>query len=591
MFVSWKAAPREREEDAHVHGAGQIGLLAAVALFGVDYFTSYYYATGELMSALHPFGLEHRAYIAVVVIAFANLVFGGLYMYSLGVFNEGGGSYTASMRYLKPTLSLIVAVTLIQDYILTIVVSALSGGDQLLSILNAYDAHWIWHFALGAVLALITWYLTIRGRGESSQTVFTLISIFALMTITMLIGLILASLNGVPPIPPSEVPQTASVGQALMHMLTASMKGMVALTGLEAVSNGIQFFKDEDAGIVQWGKEHLPRFNGLWQFYSGKSGIGRFVQTAFLFYGGLTTLFLTVFSIRFDVFDGTLGRTLVGNLAFIGFTQIPGGIVLFWAYQLLAVAMLAAASMTAFQDAQATEWRDVAIGEIPEAIIYRDPRGTFTRSVTATFVLAVVIMFLVRGQTTIAVPFYGVGVFVPITMMGLSVRAHILQNFEGKKRIWGAFGATLGAAVAILVFIGQLVGKWEEGGWMALVAFTVLSVVAHLILISPVGYREPTQIHRIVREKARVKGAMGSIVEWQALKMQEYRWWLLDMLSHFFALFGMRRTLHPASEFPPVDAGDYDHALHVDHPEAPSFLDKYMNQPQPPAVDKPAHGD
>jgi hypothetical protein len=84
---------------------------------------------------------------------------------------------------------------------------------------------------------------------------------------------------------------------------------------------------------------------------------------------------------------------------------------------------------------------------------------------------------------------------------------------------------------------------------------------------------------------------MGSIVEWQALKMQEYRWWLLDMLSHFFALFGMRRTLHPASEFPPVDAGDYDHALHVDHPEAPSFLDKYMNQPQPPAVDKPAHGD
>ena len=103
----------------------------------MDYFTSFFYATGEMMSALHPYGLQKYGYIAVAVIALANFVFGALYMYSLGIFNEGGGSYTASMRYLKPTLSLVVAVMLIQDYVLTIVVSALSGGDQLLSILNA----------------------------------------------------------------------------------------------------------------------------------------------------------------------------------------------------------------------------------------------------------------------------------------------------------------------------------------------------------------------------------------------------------------------------------------------------------------------
>src|SRR5437762_3264496 len=161
VWLAWKAAPREKQEDAHVHGAGQIGLLAALALFGVDYFTSYFYATGEMMSALHPYGLQKYAYLAVAVIALANMVFGALYMYSLGVFNEGGGSYTASMRYLWPTLSLIVAVTLIQDYVLTIVVSALSGGDQLLSVLNAYGAPWIWHFLLGAALAAVTWYLTI----------------------------------------------------------------------------------------------------------------------------------------------------------------------------------------------------------------------------------------------------------------------------------------------------------------------------------------------------------------------------------------------------------------------------------------------
>ena len=578
LVISIRISPREHEADAHIHGAGQIGLLAAIALFGVDYFTSYFYATGEMMGALHPYGLQKYGYIAVAVIALANLVFGALYMYSLGIFNEGGGSYTASMRYLKPTLSLIVAVTLLEDYVLTIVVSALSGGDQLLSILNAYDAHWIWHFAIGAGLAAVTWYLTIRGRGESAQTVFAMLGVFVFLTIAMVIGLFIAHFTGVPAVPVTEVPKDASLAQAILHMITASMKGMVALTGLEAMSNGIQFVINEDAAIVKWGKKHFPKWEKLWQFYSGKEGVGRFVQTSFLFYGGLTTLMLSFFAIRFDVFDGTLGRTLVGNLAFIGFGQLPGGIILYWAYQILAVALLAAASMTAFQDAQATEWRDVAIGEIPEIIIYRDPRGTFTRSVTLTFIVAVLIMLLVRGRTTVAAPFYGVGVFLPIMIMGLAIRQHLLQNYTGRTRTWGANGALFAAVLSGVVFIGQLVGKWEEGGWVRLLTFGTLFISAHLMLLSPVGYRDPKQIHRIVREKARVKGAMASIVEWQSLKMQEYRYDLLVGIARFFELFGVRR---PVRYEPPAIAGDYDHALHVDHPEAPSLLEQYLDHPEP----------
>ena len=78
VFISFRLAPREREADVHVHGAGQIGLLAALALFGVDYFTSYFYATGEMMSALHPYGLQKYAFIAVVVIL-SNLAVDMLY--------------------------------------------------------------------------------------------------------------------------------------------------------------------------------------------------------------------------------------------------------------------------------------------------------------------------------------------------------------------------------------------------------------------------------------------------------------------------------------------------------------------------------
>ncbi len=585
-YLSFRAAPVEKEEDKHVHGAGQIGLLAALALFGVDYFTSYFYATGEMMSALHPYGLQQYGYIAVLVIAMANAVFGGLYMYSLGIFNEGGGSYTASMRYLSPGLSLVVAVVLIQDYIFTIVVSTLSGVDQLLSITNSYSIFWVWRFLIGASLAAITWYLTIRGRGESSRVVFTLLGVFIMLTVVMAVGLFIAKGIGVAPAPYLEQVKPASIWQAAYHMLTASMKGLVALSGLEAMSNGIQFVINEDFGLVKWGKKQMPKLHWLWEFYSGKSGIGRMVQTSFLFYGGITTSFLAYFAFHFNVFDGTLGRSLVANLSFIGFNQIPGGNILYWAYQILAVALLAAASMTAFQDLQATAWRDVAIGEIPEIVVYRNKAGTFTRSVTAGFIVAVFIQLLVKGNTSAAVPYYGIGVFMPIMVMGFAIRKHILATYTGSVRRWGSMAAGLAGVLSGIVFVGQIVGKWSEGGWVVLISFSVLVLAANLLLISPIGYRDPRAIHRIVREKARVEGAMASIVEWQSLRMQEYRGSLrnkvLIRVSDFFDLFGVRRPIRFEPE--PITAGDYNHALHADDPEAPSLLAQYLDKPTEPRL-------
>jgi amino acid transporter len=583
VFLAFKAAPVEKKEHAAIHGAGQIGLLAALALFGVDYFTSYFYATGEMMSALHPYNLQKYAFIAVIIIAIANAVFGILYMYSLGVFNEGGGSYTASMRYLAPGLSLVVAVVLLQDYIFTIVVSSLSGVDQLLSIINKYDTYWLYRVGLGVALVTVTWFLTIRGRGESSRVVFTMLGIFLLLTIAMAVGLFLAKANNVAHLPYEQPGTTPSIWTAMYHMLTASMKGLVALSGLEAMSNGIQFVMNEDFALVKWGKKKMPKLKGLWEFYSGKSGIGRMVQTSFLFYGGLTTAFLAYFAIHFNAFDGTAGRSLVANLSFIGFSQIPGGIVLYWAYQILAVGLLAAASMTAFQDLQATEWRDVAIGEIPEIIVYRDKRGTFTRSVTIAFVVVIIITFLIRGETALGIPYYGIGVFMPIMMMGFAIRRHILKTFpKSAKRSWGAFGAGFAAILSGLVFVGQIAAKWTEGGWIVLISFSVLAITANLVLISPVGYREPKQIYRIVREKARVQGAMASIVEWQSLRMQEYRYNLIVWIARFFELFGIRRPIRYEA---PAPAGDYDHALHVDHAEAPSLLQQYLdNNPVAPKL-------
>jgi len=123
---------------------------------------------------------------------------------------------------------------------------------------------------------------------------------------------------------------------------------------------------------VKWGKKKLPQWKGLWEFYSGKSGIGRMVQTSFLFYGGLTTAFLTYFAIHFNAFDFDRRRSLVANCPLSVSARSREASSCTWAYRYLAVGLLAAASMTAFQDLQATEWRDVAIGRFRKSSSYRD---------------------------------------------------------------------------------------------------------------------------------------------------------------------------------------------------------------------------
>ncbi len=235
--------------------------------------------------------------------------------------------------------------------------------------------------------------------------------------------------------------------------------------------------------------------------------------------------------------------------------------------------------MTAFQDLQATEWRDVAIGELPEIIVYRNKKGTFTRSVTVAFAVTLVIMFIIRAEVSAAVPYYGIGVFMPIMVMGFAIRQHILRTYTGRKRFWGALGAGFAGVLSGIVFVGQIAGKWTEGGWVVLISFSILILLAHAILISPAGARDPEKIHRIVREKARVQGAMASIVEWQSLRMQEYRYNILVGISRFFELFGVRRPLRYER---PVPAGEYDEAVHIDHPEARSLLADYLKvKPEP----------
>src|SRR5260221_11324538 len=94
------------------HDAGQLFLLAALPLFFIDFGTSAEYAAGELHHILAEAGLQQFAPYGVLIIALLNIAFGSLYIYALGVFRDGGGADTASMRYLGPSVAIMVAFLL-----------------------------------------------------------------------------------------------------------------------------------------------------------------------------------------------------------------------------------------------------------------------------------------------------------------------------------------------------------------------------------------------------------------------------------------------------------------------------------------------
>ena len=162
------------------------------------------------------------------------------------------------------------------------------------------------------------------------------------------------------------------------------------------------------------------------------------------------------------------------------------------------------------------------------------------------------------------------------------MRKHILATLKGAARSWGSLGAGFAGVLSGLVFVGQIVGKWTEGGWVVLISFSLLVLAANLLLISPIGVRDPTKIHRIVREKARVQGAMASIVEWQSLRMQEYRY---EILVGFPAYLSCLVSDDHSNSNRPFRLRDYNHAMHSDHPDAPSLLQQYLDaEPKVPTV-------
>src|SRR5258708_754126 len=514
------------------HDAGQLFLLAALPLFFIDFGTSAEYAAGELHHVLAESNLQVFAPYGVFAIALLNIAFGSLYIYALGVFRDGGGADTASMRYLGPMVAIMVAFLLLEDYTLTIVVSSLSGADQLLSTVNALNtAGPVLHIVLGVGIAWLTCWLTLRGRKDASRVTFVILFIYAALMIITFVALWLQTVQGVPhpalPQPDPNMPTVTVVGAIANSVL----HGLVALTGLEAVSNGLNFIKDHDPSYVKWGKKHVPQLQSIWTFFSGRVGVGRTIQFGFLFWGGLPTALNSHFSNYFNVIDGTNGQTLVGNLATIALIPM-GGFVLVFFRQIWSSLTLSFANMTAYEDMQSMAYRDGARGLLPSGMMYRSPNGNFPRPVLIAFGAASIIMLLFAGNTSAAIPFYGIGVFAPISFIGFAASRHLHLT---KPRHWqiAATGTFIAGCLAVFIFMSQIVGKFEEGGWIRLISFSSLYITGHMILLSKWCERTDALTRHLIHDVSRIEGTMAELLTWQTHMMQTYRYNLLTRVKHW----------------------------------------------------------
>src|SRR5260221_13970863 len=133
-----------------------------------------------------------------------------------------------------------------------------------------------------------------------------------------------------------------------------------------------------------------------------------------------------------------------------------------------------------------------------------------------------VIVVRVAGNTSAAIPFYGIGVFAPIAFMGFSVRRHLLATKPGGYKIAAAATFNI-SSLLVFLFMSQIVGKFEEGGWIRLVTFSSLYISGHLILLNKGGERTEKLAYHLIHEVSRIEGTMAELLLWQTHMMQTYR--------------------------------------------------------------------
>jgi amino acid transporter len=435
-----------------------IGKFVGLAVFASDALSSTAYATQEILFILAGAGTAAFSYafpIAIVIVGLLAIVTLS-YEQIIHAYPGGGGAYIVARDNLGELPAQVAGASLLTDYILTVAVSISSGVAQVTS---AFPALYQYRVEIAVGLILFMMVVNLRGVRESGAA-FAIPSYFflAMMALTIVVGLIrylAGSLGMVVGPPHMEVETLRAI--SLFLILHAFSSGTTALTGVEAISNGITAFREprsRNAGItLVWMSVILGAlFLGI-TFLSGQIGAIPSEQETVI-----SQLARTVFGGRDAIYLAVIGATMVilvmaANTSYAGFPRLS--------------ALLG-------QD-----------GFLPRQLAFRGSRLVYSRGIVALGLIACLLIIAFRASVTGLIPLYAIGVFMSFTLsqagmaqrwwkMGrlavgqeIQERGSLLRFERGwqMKMVINAFGALCTTAVT-LVFA---VTKFVDGAWIVLI--------------------------------------------------------------------------------------------------------------------------
>ncbi len=429
----------------------RVNVFTGLAVFASDNISSSAYATEEIMRVLLLAGIGMLSLTLPITIAICVVlaIVVVSYQQTIGAYPNGGGSYIVANDNLGPMPALVAAAALLTDYVLTVSVSIAAGVEALTSIFPSWFDYRV-AICLGFVAVLCLGNL--RGIRESGA-IFTAPTYIYLFAIFGLLGYgLFRYATGT--LPPYEAPaewREAAGGQALgvFLILRAFASGSVALTGTEAVSNGVPAFKAPEPRnarrvLIMMGTFFGLIFLGI-SFLAGQMGI---------------------------LPDPTEQETVISQLTR---TLVGEGTPYHYLVQISTSLLLVLAANTAFADFPRLSSILARDRFLPRMFQFRGERLAFNVGIVNLAFIAAVLIVVFQGSVTNLIPLYTVGVFVAFTLSQSGMVKHWLK-LRDSERGWRRRAVIngVGAVTTGIVAIEVAISKFALGAWMILILIPAL---------------------------------------------------------------------------------------------------------------------
>ena len=439
----------------------RLSKFTALAVLSSDAISSVAYATEQILIVLAVLGATALGYVLPIsaVIVGLLLLVALSYRQTVFAYPGGGGSYTVAAENLGTGAGLLAAGALLTDYVLTVAVSISSGVAAITSAYPTLATHTI---ALCIVSTTILAVVNLRGVRESGLAFSAPTYVFVVTMILLIATGVYRLLAGHGPAPSAGpiridalsarhgVSPLTAFGLSFL-MLRAFAEGCVAMTGTEAISNGVGAFRTPSARNAATTLGWMAAL--LATFFIGTSWLAQH-------YAVMPSPNETVLS--------QLGR------------HVFGGGAMYYVLQYSTFAVLVLAANTAFADFPRLASILARDGFMPRQLAARGDRLAFSNGIIILGGIAILLIVAFRGNTTALIPLYAIGVFLCFTLSQLGM-VHKWRKERCKGWRWKATLNGVGAVATAVVTIVQVITKFVHGAWIVVLLIPAIILVLRAV--------------------------------------------------------------------------------------------------------------